>query len=50
VLHGVSARPLAVWYGRYAQRLPAEAPEFLGDAEPRSKQRAMTMGHEMPDR
>lgn len=37
VLHGFSARPLARWYGRYAERLPADSPEFIGDQEPRRK-------------
>jgi len=37
ILHGFSARPLARWYGRYTQRLPADSPEFLGDHEPRRK-------------
>ena len=37
ILHGFSARPLARWFGRYTQRLPADSPEFLGDHEPRRK-------------
>ncbi|MEA2026394.1 MAG: sodium:proton antiporter, partial [Chloroflexota bacterium] len=37
ILHGFSARPLARWYGRYTQRLPADSPEFLGDHEPPRK-------------
>jgi hypothetical protein len=28
---------LARWYGRYAERLPADSPEFIGDQEPRRK-------------
>ncbi len=35
VLHGFSATPLAAWYGRYAAGLPADAPEHVGEAEPR---------------
>lgn len=35
VLHGFSATPLARWYGRYAQGLPADAPERIGEQEPR---------------
>ncbi len=37
VLHGFTARPLARWYGRYAERLPADSPEFIGDQEPRPR-------------
>jgi NhaP-type Na+/H+ or K+/H+ antiporter len=37
VLHGFSARPLAIRYGRRVSRLPADSPEFLGDREPRRK-------------
>ncbi len=37
VLHGLSARPLAKWYGKYVKRLPDDSPEFLGDEEPRKK-------------
>jgi NhaP-type Na+/H+ or K+/H+ antiporter len=35
ILHGFSAKALAGWYGRYAQRLPADSPEHVGDEEPR---------------
>lgn len=48
VLHGFSARPLAAWYGRYVSRLPADAPEFVGDEEPR-KAGSMTMHDGMLD-
>jgi NhaP-type Na+/H+ or K+/H+ antiporter len=46
VLHGLSARPLAAWFGRYATRLSPDAPEFLGDEEPRRKRHAMSMHEE----
>ena len=35
VLHGFSATPLASWFGRYAKALPEDAPELVGEAEPR---------------
>jgi NhaP-type Na+/H+ or K+/H+ antiporter len=35
VLHGFSAKPLASWFGRYADALPAESPEHDGETEPR---------------
>jgi len=35
VLHGFSATPLAGWYGRYAEGLPSDAVEHVGEAEPR---------------
>jgi NhaP-type Na+/H+ or K+/H+ antiporter len=35
VLHGFSARPLARRYGRFAEGLPSDAPERLGEGEPR---------------
>ena len=35
ILHGFSATPLARWYGRYARSLPEDAPELLGEREPR---------------
>ena len=35
VLHGFSATPLARRYGRFAESLPADAPERLGEQEPR---------------
>ena len=35
VLHGFSATPLAARMGNYAARLPADAPEHLGEEEPR---------------
>lgn len=35
ILHGFSATPLARRYGRFAESLPANAPERLGEAEPR---------------
>ncbi len=34
VLHGFSATPLARWYGRYTDRLPAGAAEKVGQQEP----------------
>jgi hypothetical protein len=37
ILHGFSAHPLAIRYGRHVSRLPADNPEFLGDLEPRRK-------------
>lgn len=43
VLHGFSARPLALWFGSFARRLPPDAPEFLGDDDPRHVRRSMTM-------
>jgi NhaP-type Na+/H+ or K+/H+ antiporter len=35
VLHGFSATPLSRWYGAYADGLPADAVERLGEGEPR---------------
>jgi len=35
ILHGFSATVLAARYGRYAGRLSADAPELVGEAEPR---------------
>jgi len=35
VLHGFSATPLARWYGRYSDGLPADAAERVGEQEPR---------------
>jgi NhaP-type Na+/H+ or K+/H+ antiporter len=35
VLHGLSAGPLAAWYGRRAAVLDADAPELVDDSEPR---------------
>jgi hypothetical protein len=35
IAHGFSASPLAAWYGRYVKDLPEDAPEFLGEHEPR---------------
>jgi hypothetical protein len=35
ILHGFSATPLAAKLGARAKRLPAGAPEFVGDQEPR---------------
>lgn len=35
ILHGFSATPLARWYGRYADTLPGDAAERLGEREPR---------------
>lgn len=37
VLHGFTARPFAKWYGRHAERLPDDGPEFLDSREPRRK-------------
>jgi NhaP-type Na+/H+ or K+/H+ antiporter len=34
-LHGLSAGPLAAWYGRRASRFPDDSPELADDAEPR---------------
>ena len=35
ILHGFSATPLARWYGGYAEGLPADAAERIGEQEPR---------------
>lgn len=35
ILHGFSATPLARWYGGYAEGLPADAAERVGEQEPR---------------
>ena len=35
VLHGLSAEPLAAWYGRRTATLPEGAPELADDSEPR---------------
>ena len=45
VFNGFSARPLAGWYGRFAQGLPDGSPELLGEVEPR---RASWTFHEHP--
>ena len=45
VLHGFTARPLARWYGRYAEQLDEDAPEFLGDHEPRMKGTMWSIHH-----
>ena len=45
VLHGLSARPLAAWYGRYVAGLPQGSPEFLGETEPRMKGAMWSMHH-----
>ena len=37
IAHGFSAKPLARLYGRYAQGLPDDAPERVGDSEPRRR-------------
>ena len=46
VLHGFSARPLARWFGNYAERLPPDSPEFEGDAEPKMRGSMMSHGSE----
>jgi NhaP-type Na+/H+ or K+/H+ antiporter len=35
VLHGLSAGPLAAWYGRRTTALADDAPELADDSEPR---------------
>jgi NhaP-type Na+/H+ or K+/H+ antiporter len=47
ILHGFSARPLARWYGRYAEGLPDDAPEFEGDHEPRKRGSMWTIHGQM---
>jgi len=49
VLHGLSAKPLAGLYGRFARQLPDDSPEWRGDEEPRARAR-MSMSFHPTDR
>jgi NhaP-type Na+/H+ or K+/H+ antiporter len=49
ILHGFSATFLAGWYGRYAERLSPDAPEFVGEAEPRRAAWRFTGHHSTRD-
>ena len=48
VLHGFSAKPVAQWYGRYADGLPADAAERVGEREPRRPAWQLHMHHRPP--
>ena len=48
VLHGFSARPLARWFGGYAEQLPDDAPERIGEQEPRRPAWQVHRHHQPP--
>jgi NhaP-type Na+/H+ or K+/H+ antiporter len=48
IAHGFSARPLAAWYGRFANGLADGSPEFIGEEEPQHARWAFH-GHRMDE-
>lgn len=46
VLHGLSAGPLATWYGRFVSTLPADAPELADTVEPAAQRLTWNIGRD----